>query len=218
MRKYFILSVFVLTAFQMAKAQNQPVVAVEKMNILYAGVDNLVSVAIPGIITHNLQLKSNTANIIKFDDAHFAVHPQETSLSTEVVIFSLNGVDTTYYGSFVFKVIPAPDPIPCLGMIDLTQEDCQISKAQIRANPVLLFRYPDSFPLEVTPPNVIGFEIKFLSNTQNSSIKIFGSRLSDEAIIKIMAEKAGSKILLSGIQINQQGKIRKTESYEITLK
>jgi hypothetical protein len=101
-----------LVIFQLAfnYSHSQAVVSADKMNILYVGVENPVSVAVAGIDAKLVSIKAIGATIRKVDDIHYMISPTGKSREILLMVYAVNGVDTTDYGSFRYRVKYVPQP------------------------------------------------------------------------------------------------------------
>jgi len=81
-----------------------------KMNVLYVGVDNPVSVAVSGYKSEDLEVRIDNGRI-RGQNGEFIVNPGRTGESNITV--SVDGKDV---GSFAFRVKSMPDPLPRIGV------------------------------------------------------------------------------------------------------
>ena len=149
MKKLIVSISLIFAIAPLAFAQPRPVVSADMMNVLYAGVENPISVAVPGQLPQNLQISCATATVVKKDDVHFIVSPEEGSRQAELRIFSFNGVDTVHLGQTFFRVQPGPEPSLILGNIELKDGENFMSKGLLISTPVLILRYSVNFPFEI---------------------------------------------------------------------
>lgn len=108
--------------FEQAYNAQKPasVVAAEKMNVLFIGLDNPVSISVPGVPTNKIKPSPEGAGFTLTPDAkagagHYIANV--TSASTQVsvnVTAELNGKQTPM-GKFPFRVKSVPNPVATMG-------------------------------------------------------------------------------------------------------
>lgn len=81
--------------------------AADRMNILYAGIENPVTIAVEGVPNEEVSIQSAAAEIQKDGDGHYILIPKEVGvLAVEVMI----GGQKNHTVSFKVKQVPAPLP------------------------------------------------------------------------------------------------------------
>lgn len=218
MKRFFVLISLLAGITSLAYAQPRPVVASDIMNVLYAGIDNPISVAVPGQLTENMQINCATATVVKKDDIHFTVCPAEGARQADLHLFSLKGTDTVHLGQVFFKVIPGPEPLLLLGGTVLKEDETPMLKGVLISTPVLMMRYPESFPLQLQAPLVVSYDVIFPDNPDGPTVHVNGSRMNEEALKQVKAAAPGNKIIFSDIKMSLQGRVRALGSYIVVLK
>lgn len=99
------------TAFGSLIAQNAPVVsiAVDKMNVLYIGVDNPITVAVAGFTNDQIQLRSSDVEITPKGNGQYVLQAFEPGKA--VIEVKSNG---KLLKESVFRVKRIPNPVPML--------------------------------------------------------------------------------------------------------
>jgi hypothetical protein len=108
MKNLFSLSLFFL--FSLHIFAQKSVVALEKMNVLYMGVGNPISVAVEGVEDNKLKVSIDNGSIVKNTDSGFTVNTARTGLA--ILSIEWDGKKTEK----IFRVKPMPDPEPQLSL------------------------------------------------------------------------------------------------------
>ena len=88
------------------------VVAVDKMNVFYLGVDNPVAIAIEGISDEKLKVTIDNGEIIKKEKGHYIAHLERTGTANIMIEWDDQKVLKT------FRVKQIPDPRVIIGSRD----------------------------------------------------------------------------------------------------
>ena len=91
---------------------DKPVISATKMNILYKGVDNPVSIAAPNYSCTDLHVVANNGTL-KGRDCQYSINPDKLGLAY-ITVKTINGRDTTILGKSEFRVKRVPSPIAAL--------------------------------------------------------------------------------------------------------
>lgn len=178
-----------------AQTENIAVVAADKMNLLYIGIDNPISIAVPGVTNDKLRVSIVNGTLIKNEDKYFVKVDNVNDVIINVAAEMKPG-QIKMVGSTTFRVKRIPDPYPCLA--GNCKSGTVISKTQLLKNPAL------SVPLEL--PFELKFEIEsftFTYNTDNTIVSewtsgsVFNQKMID-AIVKI---EKGNKIFIEDIKV-----------------
>jgi gliding motility-associated protein GldM len=111
-----------------------------KMNVFYAGLDNPVSISVPGISASNLKVDISIGSIAQTKEGYI-VKIDKDKVGTKPVITVSAMIDKTLkvIGTSLFRVKRVPDPIASVaGKIEGV-----ISKAELMAQPGVLAKIPD---------------------------------------------------------------------------
>lgn len=88
-----------------AKAQT---IANEKMNIVYRGMDNPISVAMFGYNCNEIKLKANREKLTQTDCGKYIIHPENTGQIYLTIYSTNNGIETEI-DSIMFRSIEIPE-------------------------------------------------------------------------------------------------------------
>jgi GldM C-terminal domain len=107
MKNLFSLSLFLL--FSLNNQAQTPVVALEKMNVMYMGVTNPVSIAVEGVEDNKLKVSIDNGSIVKNADGGYNVNTARTGLTIVSIEWQGGKAEKK------FKVKPLPDPVAVVG-------------------------------------------------------------------------------------------------------
>lgn len=90
-------------------AEPVAVVSATKMNVLYAGVDNPVSISVPGVSTHQIKATITNGDLIPSGNGYIA-RPADLGLATIKVIANIEGKPVQIGSGMQFRVKSLPPP------------------------------------------------------------------------------------------------------------
>jgi len=194
--KMAFVAVF-LIAF--SNAHSQAVVSVDKMNIIYRGIENPVSVAVPNVASNLVQVVASNATVRKIDDVHYMLLPTTNAQSLSFNVFSVTGKDTTWYGSFMFRVLPVPAPVLRVAGIAINGEEASLTFAMLKAQPYLSAAL-DNFLFDIKF-SVTSFIISFTNGEEVVSEDINGNQISKSFLDKIGKMEKPVKVTISNVVV-----------------
>ncbi len=115
-----------------------------KMNVFYMGLDNPVSISVPGISANNLIPTITNGTIQKGPDGYL-VRPEKVGVESKITVSAMIDGQSKVIGSTPFRVKKVPDPLAYVaGKMDGT-----ISKTELLAQQGVLARMPVDFDFEM---------------------------------------------------------------------
>ena len=115
-----------------------------KMNVFYMGIDNPVSISVPGISANNLIPTITNGTIQKGPDGYL-VRPEKVGVESRITVNAMIDGQSKLIGSTPFRVKKVPDPLAYVaGKLDGT-----ISKTELLAQQGVLARMPVDFDFEM---------------------------------------------------------------------
>jgi gliding motility-associated protein GldM len=192
--KTIILSIALLFSFQLySQTENKVVISADKMNVLYIGIDNPISIAVSGIASDKLLISisngtltgSNGKYIVKVDHGPITL----ISVATEI-----NG-EIKNIGNDTFRIKRVPDPSPSIG--NYYGSNLYLTKEEIVKDPEITVSLCLPFDLEF---KIISFT--FINNVTASEVwkQVTGNKFTEEIITLINGMKAGDKFFLEDIK------------------
>ena len=182
-----------------------------KMNVFYRGVDNPVSISVPG--GPETIDASASAGKIRRDGRNWIMYdlPSNRKEMEITVIATFEG-NRRNMGSLPFRIKPLPEPIASVG--GNTEE--KISKGLIKISPVVIAKMPDWFEFNVSYI-VTSFTLYIQESGDWSQYPINGFRIPEDKVNQIVALKNNSKILISDIKVKGPD-VRTIRSITLTLR
>lgn len=87
------------------------------MNVLYAGIENEINLAVPGVATQNVTATSTNGNLVRKNNDLWAVTPRLGSDAVISVTANMSG-RSQVMGTRTFRVRPLPDPVAYLNIVN----------------------------------------------------------------------------------------------------
>jgi len=113
-----------------------PVVSATKMNILYKGIDNPISIAVPNISCSDLHVTVANGTLTG-GDCKYSINPDKVGLAY-IIIMTIKDKDTTVLGKSEFRVNYVPFPVATL-----CGRSNEIDKEQVLNCRGLVLRFKD---------------------------------------------------------------------------
>jgi GldM C-terminal domain len=185
MKNLFSLSLILL--FSLKIHTQKAVVALEKMNVLYMGVNNPVSVAVEDIDDSKLKVSIDNGSIVKNTDGGFTVNTAKTGLAIVTIEWQGGKAEKK------FRVKPLPDPVAVVG--NYGRDEC---KAETDINLGLIVSFVN-FDFDCRA-NVAGFKLTRISkNGESKKVNVVGAFNQDCADL-IKNKKIGDTFIYSDIR------------------
>ena len=191
-----------LTAQDVVKAPDKPyfTISVGRMNILYVGIPNPVTIATSAAYK-KLHISWGGATATELENGRYNVFVPD-SLVNKTITITLS-VETKKgkiqnLGSMTFRVKPIPEPIVCLGA---NIDGGRYPKVALLANPLITARvHPDfNFTLQW---RVLSYDVTFIINgIVEPPITVQGPRFNEQVLNKIQEAPSGTVIEFSDIKI-----------------
>jgi len=193
--KSMLLFMAVICNLQLiAQTEYTPVVSADKMNVLYIGIANPVSVAIPGISSDNLRVSIQNGSITG-DRGKYIVRVENTQDVIIIVSAEIKPGEIKEMGKTTFRVKRIPDPL--VGLNGKYMDNLTVSKAE-------LLKHAELNVLMMLP-----FELKFeiesftLTYTTDKSLvrETTGGNVFTQKMLDDIAKLAkGSKVFIEDIK------------------
>ena len=171
-------------------------VAAEKMNVLYAGIDNPVSVS-ASIPPEKLSISISEGSYTKTSAGKFEVKVPESMVGKTVTINAIadnNGKSQTM-GSSTFRVKRVPDPAARIGNF----KGGKISKQELLVNSFIFASLGEDFVYDLKW-TVNDFQVTFvIKGIEDAPMKCTGNQFSEAVKSKINSCSQGTTIYFSSI-------------------
>lgn len=179
-------------------------VAPTLMNVLYAGIDNPVSIAVPGVPSQNLSVSMSNGSISKRGDLWIAKPSKVGTIAEITVTAKMADGRQQVMAKNQLKVRALPDPMPYIQISDKGGaakrfKGGRISKAQLLAAGGINAAIDDNV-LDVNY-KVIKFVTKFIDSMGNTIPEVSkGSSFSDRQIRQIRSLQRGKSFYITDVQ------------------
>jgi GldM C-terminal domain len=185
MKNLFSLSLFLL--FSLHIFAQKSVVALEKMNVLYMGVTNPISIAVEGVEDSKLKVRIDNGSIVKNTYGNYNVFTARTGLAIVSIEWAGGKAEKK------FKVKPLPDPIAMVG--NYGQDNF---KAETDINLALIVGYKNlDFDCK---SSVAGFKLTRISKNGEIKEVIVQGNFNRDCLELIQNKKIGDTFIYSDIK------------------
>ncbi|MBR4197754.1 MAG: hypothetical protein IKQ94_03160 [Bacteroidales bacterium] len=169
------------------------VVSLTNMNILYVGVENPVSISVPGIPAKDISATISSGTIASVGGGNYTV--KLSKLEREVTINVSAKIDNRVQrmGEFKYKTRKIPSPVLKVGNLSskkVTKEELS-NAGKIRAT------FPEDFVFKVPPLNVKGYTISVGANDK----PISGNTINPEAQSIIKQARKGQRVMITDVEV-----------------
>jgi len=172
--------------------------AADKMNVLYAGIDNPVSVS-ASVSAEKTSISLTAGNYTKTGPGEYDISVPENMIGKAITINIFADMDGKHLnmGSKTFRVKRVPDPEAVLGANIRTGK---IAKAELLANPFVIANMGTDFVYDLRW-TVESYQVTFIiKGIEDSPIICRNRQFSDAVKTKINSSSSGTTILFSDIK------------------
>ena len=193
------------------------------MNVLYAGIENPVSISVPGVSMNSIDATVTNGSLIRKGD-NWLVKPMQVGKEAVISVFASIDGQKQQVGSMSFRVRPLPDPSPYLPIKDAQGNikeykgsPSKISKAQLMATESLGAAIDDNL-LNVAY-SVVSFATVFYDSMGNGIPEVSdGNRFSNRMKEQFKRLKPGSRFFISNVKAKgPDGIVRDISPMEVSL-
>jgi gliding motility-associated protein GldM len=171
-------------------------VSADKMNVFYIGVDNPVSISVPGVPNESVRPSISNGRLTPQGNGKYIVRVESGNEATINVAADMSG-QTRSMGSFKFRVKRVPDPVPYIAGV----REGNIPKEKIAANPVII-PVMENFEFELSYTIVSFIFTIQLANGDLIEIPGSGNKLNAEMVRHINSSRKGTKVYIEKIRAN----------------
>ncbi len=170
-------------------------VAAEKMNVVYLGMENPISIAVPGVPNERLTVSATNATLKNNGDGKYILNVRSGPKVDINVVATMQNGEKRNMGTMSFRVKRIPKPLAKVGNImaegSLTREELLKEKG--------VFTYYEDFDFNVVC-KVTSFEIVYPSQGLQLSLKGEGNRITEEMQAVFKKLKKNDKIRFENIK------------------
>ena len=167
------------------------------MNVVYNGIDNPVTIGVPGVASRDVTATITTGNgtLTKAaGDGNYIIRPNKIGKMSIRVTAKIDG-HVKDMGTKEYRVKRIPTPVLKIGNF---KSNDNVSKAEIEANPQLRAVLED-FDFQIPAPKVASFEFSTSANPLPQQGR--GSRLDPSMLSSIKGLKRGQKFYIDNVKV-----------------
>ena len=187
------------------------------MNVLYAGVDNEVRIAVPGVANQNVNAGMTNGSLSPKGNGIWVAKPAKAG--TEAIIsVSAKTIDgrSQEMAKITFRVRPLPDPKPYLTIAGKKYDGGPISRAELMGVEVAQAAIDDGI-LNI-PFTVRSFEVSTMDNTGVTVRRASnGSSFSADQKELIRSSRGGKTVLIRGMRVLSPSGEERTLKYPLEI-
>jgi gliding motility-associated protein GldM len=189
-------------------------VSADAMNVMYMGVDNPVSVSVPGIPNEKLRVSISSGQLVPQGNGKFiAKNVQGNTASVSVTATMENG-ETRNMGAIPFKVKPLPKPYATF----VGSSGGKVPLSQLKSGAGLIVKYAPDFVFNITC-SVVSYKVDIVSKSMiqdGGSVK--GPALSTQQKSMIQNLRKGDALFFTEIKaIGPDGRVQTLPEIGITV-
>ena len=211
--KCFITVFFASLFFATLHSQTERSFAVtaDKMNLLYFGMENPVSIAVTGVPADKLKVSAINGSIIG-SDGKYIVRPENKPYVIIEVFEETDAGELEEIGCDTFRVRRIPSPVACIGLN--CNSDIYLTKEELLKNPEINIIWPMPVDMKF---EIESFSFSCLKDQESIELQANGNKFTGEMLAMIRDLPAGSKILIQNIQANCPDGKRRLSSISVSL-
>ncbi|TND04087.1 MAG: gliding motility-associated protein GldM [Bacteroidetes bacterium] len=190
-------------------------VSADKMNVMYAGLDNPISVSVPGVANQNLTVTIDNGSLKNLGNGKFEVVNSRIGKTYVNVSAKLENGETRSMGRMEFRVKPLPKPTAKIGSL--------VTDGKMKANELGaqlgIQAYYENFDFKATP-KITGFDITAFENRNvvYNPPHVTGNSFNADVQNKLRALRRGTKVLFDNLTaVGPDGLPVKLSSIMITI-
>jgi hypothetical protein len=214
-KKIIVIFCTIIFNFQLnSQTENSVVVSADKMNILYVGIENPVSIAASGISSDKLKVTVSNGTI-SGSNGKYIVQPVGGSESIIEVSAEVKQGDIKKVGTVVFKNKRIPDPSPCIGSYCNTS--LYITKEELLKNTNVNVSLNVPFEIKF---EIVSFVFSYIGENKNKvDIPVTGNKFTQDIINSINKMNDGGELFIENIKVKfPDGSFRNLSPIDIKLK
>jgi gliding motility-associated protein GldM len=178
-----------------AQSEKTAVVSADLMNLLYIGIDNPVSIAVPGIADSKVNVSISNGTLLRNNGKYIVKVDNTNDVVINVAAETAPGVLKSC-GSYTFRVKRIPDPQACVA--GHCGSKLVISKAALLNKPELSIKMDIPFELKF---EIVSFTLTYQNEGNLYSETTLGSKFNQKMTDAINKMEDGRKIYFEDIKV-----------------
>jgi len=190
--------------------QSTAIISADKMNVLYQGLDNPVSVSVPGFTPEQVtaSVSGGVATWKSLGKGNYSCIPSDRTRDLDINCIVKNGTKTSTMGSKHFRVRQVPNPVVYVG----AKDGGNLMRGEIPLLNAVTAQLPN-FAFEGLNYTVLGFTFavapKSPANGTFYSEAISGNRLTPNAKNRLTSVKSGDIVIVTEVKTKcPDGKVK----------
>lgn len=183
-------------------------VSADKMNVFYEGIQNPVTISVPGVPNERIVPSISTGKLISLGNGKYMVEGVSGSKVNVTVTATMENGEKRAMGSAEFRVKQLPTPSTA---IDNYDQSCTLLKAKVKALSYLRAQYEKNFEFKLTS-KVTRFTIDIINSSGISSRSFTGYQIAgNQAAASFLSNvKVGDRIVIEEVKaMGPDGRERK---------
>ncbi len=177
-------------------------VSADNMNVFYAGLDNPISVSVPGIPNERLSISINNGKIIPVGNGKFNVNVLNGTESNVSVMATMENGEKRNMGVATFRVKRVPKP--SAKFAGLT-EDGTLTKSQLETSIGVIAEYVN-FPFRAIG-KVVSCTVEIVTNGGVESYEVKSNVFDQKLLDRIKKMRRGDRLMIGDIKVLGPDKI-----------
>lgn len=172
------------------------IISADAMNVLYTGLENPITVSVPGYKPNQIRATMTKGDLVKKGDGKYIAKVPEGRKTFVDVSVSLKSGGTKSVGRKKFRIKPVPKPTPYFG----SKASGNISSGEVGIVDVIVASMGEGFAFEGVKYVVSEFRLTYVPKRGNfKDAKANGPRLTSEMKQMLSDPKPGDKIIVDNI-------------------
>ena len=193
-------------------------ISAEKMNVLYAGIANPVSVS-ASVDPDKLSVNFPGCTVSRVGSGKFNVNVPTSLISSKTLVATVNanvGGKTQSMGSANFRIKRVPDPTSTIGA---KIRGGKISKAELNTNAFIRASMGEDFAYDLKW-SIISYQVIFIpkGGYEEAPITCTGGNFSEAVKSKIAKSPSGTTIIFQGLKASSEVGTRPLDDITIVLR
>lgn len=218
-RRFFLLLLCIATfaaasAFRYAGVLSDCTsVFMDKMNVLYIGLDNPATISAPGIDADKVSVTITGGSVVHTHGTHYVVRVSSGTEAT-ITIGYKNGTTLTPLSNYKFRVKRVPDPY---AYVNTVKGFGQMTKAELQ-NIHGVFAKMENFDFDLKF-EVVSFDLTTLADGKYVTKKANGPGVTQEMTTILNNAKPGDRLFFENVTVKgPDGTLRKVPGTTIVVK
>jgi len=168
-------------------------VSADKMNVFYIGVDNPVSISVPGVANESVRASISNGTLSSTGGGRYNVRVTSGTEAKITVSAEIDG-QSRAMGTFPFRVRRVPDPVPYIAGV----REGNIDKGRLIASPVIVPRL-ENFEFDLSF-SIVSYTFEIVQSGDIIDRQGSGNRLTPDMVNLIQNARRGTRCYITNIR------------------